>query len=190
MSTLDTFYSVVITQTLGAAPSSGFVDRHRVETYGLAATPTFVTNFALAEDKRRANWRYKFITQNLGLMCNAYTMDIVAAGADANTAPLTFTFVIEVERGDSVLRTADELNAGQFLTGAAAIKRCVARALCQTETVETDVYDPTPTVGYGNLISPAVPAARVGSRIENLTIGALFGTIAASEATIAVVKIA
>lgn len=188
---IDTFYSVAIAQTLGASPATGFIDHHRVETYGLDASPTFVSSFSLAEDKRRGNWRYKFITQNLGLTFNAYTLDIVATGADANTPATTFNFNLQIERGDSVLYTPDELNAGQFLTGAAAITRCIARALCQTETVETDVYDPTATVGYGNLIVPSVPAPRVASRIEKLTIGGLFAGVAAAETSgkIVVVKI-
>ena len=190
MATLDSFYSVVITQTIGAAPASGFIDNNLVATYGLAATPTVPATFSASEDKRRANWRYTFITQFLGIMCNAYTMDFASPGADANTPPTTFGFNLQVERGDAVLYTADELNPGQFLTGAAAIKRCVARALCQTETHETDVFDPTASVGYGNLISPSVSVPRAASRIENLTIGALFAGVASAAATITVTKIA
>lgn len=183
---LATFYTVVITAPASnTPPGDGFVDPTRVEYYltDLANPPASFT-LAASEAKRRANLRYSFMVAQLGLMANIYIDNVVAAGADASTPPTTLTMIIEIERGDGVLVTRDELNPPAVLMGTAALARCVARALMENQTLEIDVFDPTKTTTtgpYGN-----TPAIRFGSRIMPLVIGPLSDNLADAQTMVTV----
>lgn len=182
---ISTFYRVSISGVTAAAPSDGFIDNRTIERYrAMGATPGLTVAHTRA--KERANIRYEYIVANLGLMANCYVDNVDAPSATASAAPTSFAFTCEVERGDEVLSTQDELVAGARLTGTQAIRRCVARALIMSKTDATEYYDPTTTTAPGNTTA----AVRMGPRIEPITVGSLAANLTAAEALITVTKIA
>lgn len=184
---LNTFYSVQINAISGPANSDGFIDPVRIQDYMVSgAAPTTKDQ---SVTKERANSRFDMLVQNLSIAGNLYVNNATATGANAITAPTRLDFTVEVERGDSVLSTKDENNAGQTLTGAAAIKRYVARSLISRRDSDfAEYYDPTKNdavVANGATVS----ASRMGNRIDKIVVGALANTIAEAEAVITVTKI-
>lgn len=138
-------------------------------------------------DKERANMRWEAVVFELGwLISPVFLGEFVKTGTPDGTAPLpSLAFTVGYDR-ISYLSTEDELNAGTFLTGAACIKRLIARALVQSYTSNQEIFDPTITI-VGNT------GARVNpSQIMQLTAEALDAPadIATLEANIAVVQIA
>jgi len=177
-------YRIVITGTTLPAPADGFIDGTRIEHY-LPRTGEFPAGltYDLCKAKRRANLRFMQVVANLDLIANVYVTAVEAPDASATTAPSSLTLDVAVERGDGVLLTPDELNPGQTLTGAAALKRAVARALIWAhEGRNIDVLDPTPSPARGNTNE----ARRVGHRIEPLAVGALANDLTAAEALVTV----
>lgn len=146
MSSSQTLYSITITNgNTNSAPQDGFVDNKRIEDYGLnlISTPVSLT-LALSKAKRRGNLRYREIINQLSIVGNMYVVDnSFTSDATYHTEATSFAFQVIVEHGDASLTTPDELNAGQFLTGAACITRCVARALINDMQRQTDFFDPT-----------------------------------------------
>ncbi len=177
---LSTFYSVSIAQITGTANAAGFVDNMKVEQYMANNGNIAPNDFPTSENKVRANIRYKNIVENLQLMGNVYLSNVVAAGADVNTPPTTFSFTLESERGDEYLFTPDETANGvansTVLYGANAISRCVARGLIEThDNYVYPVYDPTQTLpsGPANFSNLAGATARVGSTTTTFEIDGL-----------------
>lgn len=157
-------FNVTITNgSAGAAPADGFIDSKKIENYAesLATTPSGLT-LDLCMAKRRGNLRYTQIINQLQQMANCHIMSITAAGADAAIEPTSFSFQLWTEQG-GVLITEDENNPGTFLTDAAAIIRCIARALTAHLFRQTDVVDPTSTLSVGIGASVSVP--RHGVRV-------------------------
>jgi hypothetical protein len=183
-----TYYTVVINATGlgGANPADGFIDNTKCEQYMAASSPTTPTTKANSITKERANSRFEMLRYKLGIMANVYFTNIVATGADANTAATAFNFTAIVERGDAVLVTEDENTPGTFLNGAAALTRCIARALIATKDDFADYYDPTTVAAPGNVTL----AVRMGIRTERVTVGALAGDLATATTKITVTKIA
>lgn len=180
---VSTNYLVSIANSTGAAPNDGFVDATTIEQYMAAASAP--TSYTQSQAKERANVRWLFLVQQLGLMANCYTSQIVPTGASSTTEASPFVFHVEIERGDSVLQTPDETAAGTTLIGAAAIARCVARALIQTRTTVRDMYDPTLATTPGN----ATLSARYGTRLDQLITGPAAATLTAATALITVTKL-
>lgn len=153
---------------------------------------TGAPNLTLAQSqaKRRGNYRYRWMIEQLGLLGNVYVVpqSITATSGAANAEPSAFSLQVWAERGGASLITADELNAGQFLTDSAAIKRAVARALTLDSFREIDIYDPTATTSAGTWgATNAVP--RYGYRINvasSFEIGAYATSISSAEALITV----
>jgi hypothetical protein len=181
---LASFYRVQISATEGEAPRDGFVDPFKVEHYLMDGEPeSFDYDASVA--KERANIRWVGMVSRLGLMANCYVSNIDAAGADAVTAPDPLSFTLEIERGDAVLYTEDELNPGDALTGSDAIKRCIARSLTDTRTGVGDIYDNTPIQTEGT----EVPSPRTGVRIDRIVVGPVADDLMAAEASITVTRI-
>lgn len=173
-------FGVTIVPAGGA--TNGFIDEMTIERYMAAgSTPTTLTQ---TTTKRAANMRFDFLQQQLQFEGNIYISDIVAAGGTATSAPTSFAFVATVERGLSSLSTKDETN-GTVLTGAAALKRMVARALLVSRTTVADVYDPTLSAAKGD--NASATAARVGTRITTITVPALAATLAEATGRITIV---
>jgi hypothetical protein len=173
-------YAITLTNGIvgnSASGTDGFVDPTRLETYygqlggwaGLETWPTDVLapglTLALSEAKRRANLRYRRIVIELELMGNVFILPAsLASNATAVTEGTTLSFQLGAERGAASLTTRDELNHGEFLLGAAAVQRAIARALTDSQTLAVDVYDPTPTASTG--LGASVSIARFGVRLN------------------------
>lgn len=177
---MRTQYRVKITGVNAATPSDGFIDKKTIEHYMQEGSAP--TTYAQSEAKERANIRFDFLQQQLQLEANLYITNFVATGASATDAASEVSFVVEVERGDAVLFTRDELQDGAALTGKDAIARWVARALTQSRTTFGDIYDPTKAPTLGN----ETPAARYGVRVAQIVVGALSGNLTAATALVTV----
>lgn len=184
---IPTQYRITIAGRAGSAGAStdGFIDATRVETYMAGSPASVPTTFANSVAKERGNMRFRFLQQQLQLECNIYIENIVAAGANANTAPTSFVFTAHVERGNDVLFTRDELNNNAPLTGVDALKRMIARALIQSSVSTGDIFDPTQSTddGAGGV---KTAAARRGIRVETLTVGGLYSNLTDAAASVTV----
>lgn len=177
---LTTNYLISIANSTGAAPANGFVDNMKIEQYIAAGSSP--TTYLQSQAKERANVRWQFTVEQILRMANCYPSQMIATGASATAEANPFVFHVEVERGDSVLQTPDENNAGVTLTGLAALKRCVARALIEARTTNRDILDPTLGTTPGN----STQAARYGIRVETLVIGPAAANLTAAESLITV----
>jgi hypothetical protein len=145
-------FNVTITNgNSNAAPADGFVDATKIEKYvtSLETTPSSLT-LALCKAKRRANLRYIEIVNQLQRVANCYILpqSITATGGSATAEPSSFAFQMWAERSDALV-TADESNPGAYLSGTAAITRCIARALTLDLFKQVDVIDPTSSDTFG-----------------------------------------
>jgi hypothetical protein len=180
---LSTLYSVTIAGVNNAAPADGFIDYTTIEQY--MAQGSIPTTYAQTTAKERANIRFKFLQQQIQNEANVYLTNFVAAGGSSTAAPSSFTFTAEVERGDSVLFTRDETNNNAEMTGMDALTRWIARALIESRTTISDVYDPTKETTPGN----STPAARFGVRETSITVGKLYSNLTTATAAITVTKL-
>jgi len=140
------------------------------------------TTFANSTAKERGNQRFVSMIAQLQLMANCDLVEIVATGANANTAPSKFEFDLVFEHGDSVLVTNDESNPGEVLTGIDAIKRCIARMMIEDREDFSDIYDPTESTTPTN--DESIP--RVGVRIAHMITGQLVNNLTSGEENITV----
>jgi hypothetical protein len=180
---MATNYRITIAKSEGAAPTNGFIDIKRVEQY--MADGSVPTNLAASLAKERANLRYRRVIEKIQLLGNIYVSDIVAADANANTAPATFVFTATVEHDVAGLRVEDVTEPGTYLTGVDALERQIADALIFEFSAITDYYDPTATTAPGNLTS----VARAGNRIEPVVVGPPVTTYTAANALITIVAL-
>lgn len=180
---MQTTYRVTIQGATAPAPGNGFIDNRKIEDY-MAAGSTPVT-YAQAEAKERANMRYETLIAKIQQFANIYVSDIAAPNANAITEATTFSFTATVEHGASSLVTQDEINPGDTISGVAALRRAVARALVVSKTDFGEVYDPTVSTAPGN--PAAVP--RRGPRISRIEFGALANNLTSAEALVTVTSI-
>jgi len=183
---LSTFYTVTINRIVGSGDSAGFVDSTPVQQYMVSGlTPNTLVD---SMNKTRANIRYKNIIENLQSMGNIYVPEVDSDGG-INSSPTAITLTLEIERGDDILTTQDELNSGEYLYGIAAIKRCVARGLMETRSDYTySVYDPTMTTANINGVN-AGSAVRHGSFVTTFNIHGLVANLSDGEAACSVSKV-
>lgn len=143
--------------------------------------------YAQSLDKERANMRWEAVLFDLGwLISPIFLGEFVKTGTTDGTAPVTtLSWTVGYDRA-SYLSTEDELAPGTYLTGAACIKRLIARSLTQTYISNQEVYDPTITT-VGNTCARVNP-----SQILSVTAAALDapGDVATVEANLSVVQIA
>lgn len=179
-------YDVTIAAILAAAPSDGFIDPKTSYSYMDTASDA-PNNIANAKAKMRANRRYKQVIWQVQRMCNAY-VNSVTCDATADLPATSITIRFEFEHGDDDLLIEDENNAGQWLSGALAIKRCVARAMTIAETRNIEYFDPT--VVTGRQIDGQANAGIAHGPVINIeTIGALTNSLSTAEAAVTVTKI-
>jgi hypothetical protein len=97
-------------------------------------------------DKERATMRWDAVVFELGWLISPIMLaEIYKTGNLNGTAPVsTLAFTVGYDR-PAYLSTEDELNAGVQLTGAACIKRLIARALTQSYVGNQEIFDPTLT---------------------------------------------
>jgi hypothetical protein len=180
-------YRVVISATGlgGAAPADGFIDNTTMEAYLTqgGSAPNITQTLA----KERGNSRYEMMIWSSMQSFNYAISNIVATGGDSTTAPTAFQFDMTIERGDSVLYTADENNAGQFLTGVAALKRILARTLMIGRTDRTEYIDLTASnVPTGTQDNAGNSGVRRGNTIADVVIGALTSSLSTAESKITI----
>lgn len=105
-----------------------------------------VDNMTLAQslDKERASMRWDAIVNELGaLISPVFFGEVVKTGNLNGTVPVTtVSFTVGYDR-PSFLSLEDSLNAGVMLTGAACVRRLVARALVNSYTGKQEFFDPT-----------------------------------------------
>lgn len=191
-------YNITVTNgNTNSTPADGFIDSKKIENYvaSLETTPMSLT-IALCKAKRRGNVRYNEMIRQIQLMANCYVdpLTIAATGASALLEASAFTFQIWAEHGDGSLITADENNAGQFLTSTAAITRCIARALTSDLFKQIDIVDPTSadTLGTpGSTTSAPRQTIRILPDAANtiLEIGAYANSLSAAAAMISVTSL-
>lgn len=175
-------FNVTITNNFSAAaPADGFIDfknaNHYITLDNNGKTLNIPTSLSVAEAKARAFYRFKQIINICGFSVNILELsNMIATGADVNTAPTEVTFTIVYDK-PSYLNTNDELNPGELLKGADCVKRWIAKALSNTYTSLEEVYDPTPAKDNANVLR--------GPVTEDLTIGSL-GDIKTIESSITV----
>ena len=171
----STLYTITITNGNSdqSPPNDGFVDNLKITDYGLnlESTPADLT-LELCQAKVRGNFRYRDIINQLGIVANCFVYEQPYSDWPYTTYPKTtsdataiaeassFSFMIIVEHGDASMVTADELNAGAYLTGTACAQRCVARALINDMFRIVDVFDPTDST---STTTAAPPPATVDS---------------------------
>lgn len=185
---MSSIYDIVISGasfTGNTTPREGFLDLKSVYTY-MANTSTLPTSLATATAKAKANRRYRNLILMIQTMGNAYVRANSVTGGGIDSAPTSITVRIEFEHGDNTLYTADESNAGQWLTGIAAIKRCAARALTLNEAVHLETFDPTTVAQNKN---GAVVNTPKGITSFIATVGNVAADLTAAEAAITVTKI-
>lgn len=182
---IPVYYNISISSIAGDAPSDGFVDNTTVQEYIQQGDTNLPTSVDLSLAKTRANYRWQFILQQCSLLLNPlYTLDITATGATVNAPATSFSFTIAYDRPD-YLNTEDELNPGTYLTNADAIKRFVARALCEQRTTNALTFNPTQLAG---IPSPSASSC-YGESVQELTIGPLATDLTTAEASITVVQV-
>lgn len=182
-------YDITITAAglNSSAPADGFIDNKTVYSY-MDTDNTAPSSLANAKAKMRANRRYTMlILQLTRMMSSMRVTQVTKTGGGANAPASVITIRIETDRDDALV-TADESNAGQFLNGTAALRRCAARALVVTESRNSEIFDPTVVVGR-DIDGTDNPGIRRGTVFAVEDIGSLAANLTAAQAAIAVVKI-
>jgi hypothetical protein len=178
---MSNLYDVTIASISKAAPADGFIDPFRIEYYRAQENAPKGTSMDVMATKKKGFVRWHRIENQLQCLGNIYCSNITAPGGTVNATPTSVSFRVLVEHGIESVSTPDELNVGQVLTGADALKRAVARALCSSLIANQEVWDPT-TVGSTEVVS-------FGFRTIELNVGALAADIAEANGKINVTAV-
>lgn len=184
---MSSIYDIVIDGApfvANAAPREGLIDPKSIYQY-MSEGEANPASLAIAEAKMRATRRFINTLSELSRMGNAYVRD-VTCDATLATAPTAITLRVEFEHGDAALHTVDEDNPETHLLGAAAIKRCVARAMTRVEDKQLETFDPTAMTIVSNGADKTIPRGIVSNIAQ---VGAIADNLAAAEAAITVTKI-
>lgn len=175
-------YDITIAGVSGAAPSDGFIDPQTVYAYTNATPSDHPSTYATSLAKSRANRRNKNLINSIQFYSGMHIISMTVGGTPScDVAPTSL--IVRVEIGDvNSISVADESNAGATLTGLPAMKRIIARPLVNSETIMLEVLDPTTNNAPG--VNNATAYARAGARFNIETVGPLYTTIAAAEASI------
>lgn len=177
-------YDVLIDNSGGnfdqPAPADGFADWVTLSEYVAGSTePASVAN---SKAKARANYRWRLLTQYLNEVAWVADLSLVSnAGATVDLAPTQLQFRVAWQTDPLV---EDELNAGQYLTGTAAVRRAVVRPFVWDHNVVSLLWwDPSPLPDKGWFNSEEV----VGNPFASA--GNLTNRIAAAEALVTVTQL-
>ncbi len=189
VATMTTIYDITISNssfTGNTSPNDGFIDPVSSYAYMDGDDDEEPTTLANAIAKARANRRFKNVIMRLtSLTTNIFEVDRTLTGGDANTPHSSITFRFQINN-TGALRTPDENNVGQWLVGALALKRVVARALLINETYNMEVYDPTDVTIVSNGADVTIPRGIILSTYE---VGPVAANLAAAEGAITVTAI-
>lgn len=156
---------------------SGHIDHTTPEQYGAAGA--FPSTNALSLVKERANMRWEEIIRQVSETIQPLQISgVVATDAEEDVEATAFGFTLAYDRVE-YLRTEDELNPGVYLTGNAAIKRWIERALTTDITSNRFIYKPD------DVPTTTIPG---GPAIESVT--ALASEASLPIATVVVVAVA
>lgn len=174
-------YRVVISATgLGdAGTGNGFIDHKKVAQY-VAEGGTAPTSTGQSIAKERGNSRYETLVGTISMVSNVAITNQVATGGLATADPTAFQFDAFFERGDAAIGT-------EGLTGTAALKRLVARALMTARTDRTDYFDPTTSAAKGD--NAPTLAARNADVVADVVVAALTTDLSTAESKITVTEI-
>jgi hypothetical protein len=116
------------------------------------------STLAQSTNKALANLRFNMVMMQLEQFATPFILnDFFGTGNyDGSAALSTFAFTVGYERPDQVatLAPTGEPDAGELLTGTAAVKRAVARGLAATYNSNVNLFDPTTEVKNGCAIRP------------------------------------
>ena len=141
----------------------------------------YPSTYVISTNKERALMRWEHVVNGVIDLVDSVTLNSVTKSGqpDGNGSVLSISFLVSYDRA-YYLKTPDELNPGAFLTGAAAIKRQIARALTHTLTRNRIIFDPT-MLQYGENCARPNP-----SQVVQLTAGPLDTSITNLEGNITV----
>ncbi len=177
-------FRVEITSLIEPEEGNGFVDNKTLEKYRTGETPSEASSLDKALEKERGNMRWNEIVQRVSTyIAPVRILDIVADGADANTAPTSVAFTLVYDREDYVYAHDDVSVPPTIIYGADGIKRLVAIALSSDITSSTIVLDPT-------LVAGTPTSSAYGESIRKVTAAKAAADISAAEAAITVTKLA
>ncbi len=177
-------YDISIAST--GQTGDGFIDYLSVYDYMNANPADIPTNLAASVKKSHALRRNKNVVLSIQFYSALAINSVTTTGSPSTNAAPT-TIVYRVEGDKTLVTTPDETSPGTTLTGDAAIKRIVSRAMVKAETIGMDIYDPTTATAPGN----TTLWARTGPTFSASTVGALFSgslTTAAAAITITTVS--
>jgi hypothetical protein len=178
-------YDITIAGIGGTAPSDGFIDPKTVYAYMEANKTDLPTSYANALAKSRANVRNRDVMASIQTYSQMEIKSVTATGSpSASTPPSSIIIRVSVNDVADVV-TRDENNAGALLTGDAAVKRIIARALVKSMIGVMDIFDPTKTTAPGN----ATPAIRTGTRFNTETTGALYANLATAGSSVTITAV-
>lgn len=154
---------------------------------GSAAAATANLTLAQSFDKERANMRWDQVVNQLGSLISLIFLDeIVRTGNNDGTAPVTtLSFTVGYDRAN-FLETENELAPGTMLTGAACVRRLVARAVVSPLSGTQEVFDPTITSLGSSAVrqNPSLISGIIADALDSA------GDIAVVEANITVTQLA
>lgn len=169
-------------------PNAGFIDPKTYSQYANGAIDSSGVTASFV--KQRGNIRFGFVQQQIQFEQNIYISNVVTNNA-ANSNPAlatvnSITFVATMERSETPVSTRDENNAGVILTGDAAIKRMVARALIEGSTNLRAAADPTGSgVSYGEA-GTRVNGIRMVAQTTSFVTNPIANSLSSAEALISV----
>jgi len=144
--------SIVDTGFSTSAPADGFIDNTKVweeSAFAPNGTPgtAVPTDATAGKRKARGAYRWKLLQNHLadGQVIAYFGNVDDTAGTDGtiDSPPDRLDFTVGYDKELTDLRTDDELNPGDQLTGVNAVKRMAARAFCYNYNVNLEWYDPT-----------------------------------------------
>lgn len=170
-------YSVVIT---------GAVDNLSQEKFATTSSD-FPTTYNNSKAIARSNIRYHEMIGQLLTLSDFKLDNISSVGRTKDAAATSFSFNLTYYRDRiSYLKTADETNPGTYLTGIAAIKRVIARALSTNYYQNFSFWDPTVRVTRTNTNTTTQTTPPRGWAFEQVDALALFASVTLAEAAITI----
>lgn len=116
------------------------------------------STYAESANKALANLRWQMVVMQLEQSATPFVVNYQTGfgNFDGSSELDAFAFTVGFERPDTVVTVElpGEPNPGNVLTGAAAIKRAVARALVATYTSNVNLFDPTTELRNNVAIRP------------------------------------
>lgn len=177
---MTTLYSVTI-QAFPATTDEqkGFIDNKTFVQYGYDNTNTYQES----QIKTRGNLRYRTLVDTISMVANPDIQNATAVGADAKTDGTSFTFDVSFQSSGQPTLVVDD----EVLFGVDALAEIIAMALIKSYTIRADVFDPTVSTGYPDVLGNYPPeVVRMGDRFELMEVDALAADVDTAKANITI----